>query len=71
MKVTHSWTIGWVKFGKYGKSYEVIWNVKTRDVSVGYAGCTHAEKAYGAREGMRRAEGFYMINRIYLLIMEI
>ncbi len=50
--------IGRVNAGKSGKSYEVKWDAATRDVYVGYAGWSHAGKASGAGEAMRRAEAY-------------
>lgn len=50
--------IGRVKSGKSRKSYEVKWNVASRDVYVSYAGWTFVGKASAAGEAMRRAEAF-------------
>jgi hypothetical protein len=49
--------IGRVKSGS-GKSYEVKWDARSKDVYVSYAGWSHCGKANSAGDAMRRAEAF-------------
>jgi len=50
--------IGRVKGGKSGKSFEVKWDPKSRDVYVHTAGWAHCGKVASAGDAMRKAEAF-------------
>ncbi len=41
-----------------GKSYEVKWDMASKDAYVSYAGWTHVGKAYSASEAMAKAEAY-------------
>jgi len=50
--------LGRVKGGGSGKSYEVKWDPRTKDIYVSYAGWTKCGSASSAGEAMRKAEAF-------------